>query len=312
MSFFRNKTDTHGGIFINTIPYELNKYTNRMYKLYLNETNSNEVNNTLNHIWYSNSSYELKQLIEKFQNHLFFNQLCDGSNNCIIENISEMDEIMYSNSKVINSNTFNVNYYGATSNYKPHHDCEVCSLFFRNTNMYRILIGLTNENEYIYTKFPNYNIGKRLNEGDVIGFDFDKTLHEVVNIDNKQVKPRVLLKLHYLVCEDCKFNKHQINNIKQFYTHYDRFLRDYTKIGTDPIYPHEFALGLSCHYMYYPNIEKILLFYFMFAFLFIKKQNKYTMNNTPIIFIKSLGGLFGLYGCIILFYWTRFRLFNIK
>lgn len=312
MSIFVNKTEKYGGIFITTIPNELNKYTNQIYNLYLNESNSNELNNTLNHIWYSNSSNELRYLIEKFQYHPFFNKLCDGANNCIVENISEMDEIMYSNSKIINNNTFNVNYYGATSNYKPHHDCEVCSIFLRNTNMYRVLIGLTDENEYIYTKFPKYNTSKNINQGDVIGFNFDKTLHEVINVDNKQIKPRVLLKLHYLVCEDCKINDYQIQNIKQFYTHYDRFLRDYTKIGTDPIHPHEFALGLSCHYMYYPNIEKIILFYFTIAFLFIKKRNKYTIHNTPIILIKSLGGFFGIYGCIVLVYWLRFLLFNIR
>lgn len=314
MGFFDYKDEKNGGVFISKVPADLNKYIAPMRKLYLKESDSNEINNTLNHIWYSDSSPELKSLIEKFQNHPYFKNLCNKSCNCKIENITDMDEIMYSNSKNVNSSNDDINYYGATSNYKQHHDCEICTSIFKNTHIYRILIGLTNENEYIVTNFPDHNIGKKLNEGDVIGFDFDKTLHEVINIDNKQVKPRILLKLHFLVCEDCNISDQQFQRTKKFYVFYDRFLRDYTKIGTDPKYPHEFIIGLTSHFLYYHNIEKILFLYFIIAFVFIKQINKYkvTLKNTGIILLKSLKYLVIIYLIISLLYWLRFVIFNIK
>ena len=145
-----------------------------------------------------------------------------------------------------------------------------CKYIFKKTHVYRVLIGLTNNNNYVVTHFPEYNIGKKINYGDMIAFDFDKTLHEVINIDNKQVSPRILLKLHFLVCEEGELSENYLHFIKKFYTGYDRFLRIYTKIGTDPKYLYEFIIGLSCHFMYYPNIEKIICLYFILFYGFIK------------------------------------------
>ena len=153
-----------------------------------------------------------------------------------------------------------------------------------------------------------------LNEGDIIGFDFDKTFHEVVNIDNKQKKPRILLKLHFLVCEDCNISDIQFQITKKFYIFYDRFLRSFTKIGTDPKYPHEFLIGLTSHFLYYQNIEKILFLYFILTFCIIKKVNKYnfTVKNTGIIIFKSFKYLLFIYLTISLLYWLRFVILKIK
>lgn len=304
--------DTDGGVFVKKIPSDLNKYIDPIRELYLKESDSNELNNTINHIWYTKSSNELKSLMQKFQNHPFFKNLCNKSNNCKIENVSEMDEIMYANFKKINNN--NINYYGATGNFVQHHDCEPCSLVFKKTHLYRILIGLTNENEYIVTKFVNYDIGKNINKGDMLGFDFDKTLHQVINTNNKQETPRILMKLHFLVCEDCNISDEYFKKIKQFYINYDKLTRNYTKIGTDPEYFHEFAIGLTAHYMYYSNIRKILLIYFIISLILIQYINKYKINlkNSITMVLQSLKYLFIIYLLITIFYWLRYVLFNIK
>ncbi len=314
MSFFNFKEEKNGGVFISKLPLELKQYIDPIRELYLKESDSKELNNTLNHIWYSKSSNELKLLFEKFQTHSYFKNLCDNSNNCKIENITDMDEIMYSNSKFINNTHNHKNYYGATGNYKQHHDCEICSTIFKHTHIYRILIGLTDGNEYIVTRFPVYNIEKKINKGDVVGFDFDKTTHEVINIDNKQKKPRILLKLHFLVCENCNISDTHFQFIKQFYVLYDRFLRDFTKLGTDPKYPHEFVIGLICHFLYYQYMDKILLLYFIISFIIIKHVNKYNYSliNIFTIVTKSLAYFIFLFLIISLFYWLRFVIFNIK
>ena len=162
--------------------------------------------------------------------------------------------------------------------------------------------------------FRNIIQKKKINKGDVIGFDFDKTIHEVINIDNKQKKPRILLKLHFLVCENCNISDTQFQFIKKFYVFYDRFLRDFTKIGTDPKYPHEFVIGLISHFLYYQNIEKILLLYFFISFIIIKQANKYnySLKNIFMILTKSLTYFIFLFLIISLLYWLRFIIFNIK
>ena len=75
-NFFNFKDKTNGGVSISKVPSDLNKYIAPMRELYLKESDSTEIDNTLNHIWYTDSSLELKTLIEKFQTHPFFKNLC--------------------------------------------------------------------------------------------------------------------------------------------------------------------------------------------------------------------------------------------
>lgn len=317
---FLGSNENYGYLHISSVESDLMKYTDQMYDAYLEESHPSEVNNTLNHMWYSRSSVHLQNLFEKFQHHPMFHELCHGSSNCKIQNVKSMDEIMYSNSKQISEySSEDVNYYGATSNYKLHHDCEICSYLFPNTKLYRVLIGLTNNNYHIYTHFPEYNVSKNINAGDVVAFDFDRTLHKVVNEKHLQTSPRALLKLHYLVCEDCQLSESSFQNINQFYIYYDRFLRGFTKIGTDPVYPHEYAIGLTCHYYYKPNMILYLFLYFLGSSMLIKKQLKYqtrqgasktyksNVQKNVLVFQRSLLYLFCIYGFVIISHWASFR-----
>jgi hypothetical protein len=312
MSIFDFKDTEQGGVFVKKVPSELYPELEIMSKLYYEETNESELESSVNHIWYSKSSPELKQAFEKFQNHPFFQKLCGDCKSCKIENVTEMDEIMYSNSSSLKDNS-KANYYGATSNSKRHNDCEPCKYIFRNTHLYRIIIGLSENNEYVITSFPNYNIEKNLNKGDMMGFDFDKTTHEVIKT-KEQDTPRLLLKLHFLVCENCKLSDTEFNLIKNFYIHYDKTLRVLTKTGTDPYYLHEFIFGLMCHYFYYPNIMIILLVYFILSFILIQMMNKYKLNVTNVgkIVGKSLVLLVCIHLVISFSYWIRFKITGIK
>ena len=302
--FILKKYVKSNSVFIHTVSPELENNIDIIKDLYLNETNKDELNNTLNHLWYTESSILLKKNIEIFQSSPIFLNLCNHDN-CYIDNIVEMDEIMYSNSIYIkDKSNNNFNYYGASSNYVKHRDCEICSFIFRDTSVYRVLIGLTNNNNHIITEFPDYNISKKINKGDVVGFDFDKTYHQVYNINNKQKEPRILLKLHFIVSNNSNLSKENIHFIKQFYIFYDRFLRIYTKIGTDPTNFYEFFIGLTSYFYYLECMNNVVIIYFLTSILILKLYN--------ISILLSIIFFILIYIFICFCFWFRFILFHIK
>jgi hypothetical protein len=85
-----------------------------------------------------------------------------------------------------------INLYGASGNYVIHRDNVWFN--FPGINFYRVIIGLTNGNNNIITYFNNLDIGHKINSGDYIVFDFDKTTHQVIKEKNYNT-PRILLKI---------------------------------------------------------------------------------------------------------------------
>lgn len=264
-------------------------------------------NESTYHTWYDDMPISIKSKVEEIQKNNFWNKLCDGSKKCIKISAHEMDELYYSNPK---NNLNKNNLYGA-SNYYIHKDC----IFnFNGIKFYRIIIGLTDGNDNIITKFVNLDIGHKLNKGDYLLFDFDRTYHQVIKIDSKLNTPRILLKIHYIVCEDCNYSKEYVEFIKKFYLYYEYITRSIMNYGTEPEGFLNFFVGLFIQYSFTPYIIYYLLFIIFIIIIVIKVVFKIKLiyKNISKIIKYILFSLIFIYLLIVIFYWIRYKLFGIR
>lgn len=205
-NLFTYRDDIEGKIGIGKLPIELQSIlgdiSNEYYDIIPDK------NSTTYHRWYDDMPSTIKTKLEQVIKHDFWNKLCDGSDKCVKSSAIEMDELYYSNPK---NNLDKINLYGATSNFDIHKDC---IYKFNGIRFYRIIIGLTDGNDNIITYFNNLHVGHKINSGEYIVFDFDKTTHQVIK-DKQELKPRMLLKIHYIVCENCKYSKEYVERIKK-------------------------------------------------------------------------------------------------
>lgn len=304
-SIFTYRDDNEGKVGIGKLPDDIRSLLNEISTEYYNIIPNK--NAPTYHTWFHDMSPSIKSKVKKIQNHSFFNKLCDGSEKCIKKNASRMDELYYSNPK---NNMKKKNLYGATSNYDIHKDC----IFnFDGIKFYRVIIGLTDGNDNVKTYFNNLNVGHKINKGDYVVFDFDKTTHEVIKEKNETTK-RTLLKLHYIVCENCKYSKSYVENIEKCYLWYEYITRYIMKTGTDPETFFEFFMGLACQYFYTPYIQYIILFIILLIVIFMKAVLKIELIYKNLFKYSKyiLTSLVFIYLFIVFFYWLRFKLLNIK
>lgn len=304
-NFFTYKDDTEGKVSIGKLPDEfratLDKIANEYYALVPDK------NVSTHHMWYNDIPPSIKQNIETIQKSDFWNKLCDGTDKCIKINAYEMDELYYSNPQ---NNLDKTNLYGAKSNYDIHRDC----LFrFNGIKFYRVIIGLTDGNDNIITYFSNLNVGHKINKGDYIAFDFDRSTHQVIK-EKQTYTPRIMLKMHYIVCENCEYSRDYVEFIKQFYLWYDYSTRWIMKTGTDPKTFFQFFWGLVPHYLYTPYVEYILPFVILCVVVMLKVLCKVKMvfKNWFKILSYTILALTCIYLTIVFFYWARFQLFGIR
>ena len=308
---FTYRDNVEGKVGIGKLPNELQSILNDISKEYYNIIPDKNV--STHHLWYNDMPPNIKLNIENIQKHKFWNKLCDSSPNCIKINVNEMDELYYSNFKKTANNTLTENLYGTTGNIVVHKDCHsICS--FNNAVLYRIIIGLTDDNDNIITQFSNLDIGHKINSGDYILFDFSRTTHQVIKENQSIQTPRILLKLHFLVCEDCKYSNTYINFLKKYFINYDIITRYLLKNGTDPKTFYQFFIGLLCQYFYTPNIEYIILFLTILIIIILNKilKIKLIYKNLLKIIKYIFLSLFILYFVIVFFYWARYQLFGIR
>lgn len=260
--FFIKKDENEGKVGIGKIPQHLSNLLGNIKNEYYELIPDKNI--TTYHTWFNDMPPNIKQNIEKIQNDPFWNNLCDGSKRCIMINAKEMDELYYSNPQ---NNLNKINLYGATGNYDIHKDCG----FFKigGIRFYRVLIGLTEDNDSVITKFSNLNIEHKIQKGDYILFDFDKTTHQVIKEKTKQV-PRLLLKIHFIVCEDCNYSKNYVEFIKQIYLYYEFVTRYIQKEGTDPETFYQFFCGLLCQHGNIIVNYNLYLHFFIFLIIFLR------------------------------------------
>lgn len=304
-SLFQYRDDIEGKVGIGKVPSNLQSMLHELSSEYYNIIP--DKNASTYHTWFKDMPSSIKSKVSKIQKDPFWNKLCDGSDKCVKINASEMDELYYSNPK---KNIKKQNLYGAASNYDIHKDC----IFnFNGIKFYRILIGLTDGNDNIVTHFNNLNVGHKMNSGDYIVFDFDRTTHQVIK-ENESHTPRIMLKLHYIVYENCKYSQTYVDKIKHMYLYYENITRYIMKTGTDPESFYEFFMGLGCQFFYTKYIQYILICFVIFFTIIIKYvyKIKLLLKNWVIYLKYILSFLFVTYVSIVFFYWSRYQLFNIR
>lgn len=304
-NIFNYKDDIEGKIGIGKLPKNLEIILDDISKEYT-ELIPNKKASTY-HTWYCNMLPSIKKKVEKIQNHKFWNNLCDGNTNCRLFNTNEVDELYYSNPS---NHLDKINLYGTVSNYGIHQD----GIYnFTGIKYYRVIIGLTNGNDNIITYFNKFKVGKKINKGDYIVFDFDKSTHQVIK-DTEKLTPRILLKLHFIVCENAEYSLEYIELIKQLYLYYEFITRNIVKIGTDPKTYLQFFLGLACQYFYTPSIKYIIVFLSAITVFNLKYFYNIELVFSNILFILKyiFVSLSGVYLLVVLFYWARYQIFKIR
>ena len=263
---------------------------------------------TTYHTYYSNLIGRLKENFDKIQFNPFWNNICDNITICIKQPVIEMNELYYSNPK---PNFEKMNLYGAAANLIPHRDCVLYN--FVGISFYRIIIGLTGNNNDTITEFINFNLQHKINKGDYMIFDFDKTLHQVKKIGQQEL-PRILLKLHFIICENCKHSREYVNFISFFYKFYYYIARYTEQIGTDPTTFMGFFFGLLWEWPFYSFFKYTIGLLFISNIIALNKlcKIKLTPKNSGKLVLYSCGNMLTLYIFIVSFYYYRYVLFNIK
>ena len=304
-NLFTYRDETEGKVGIGKLPLDVQHILQDISKEYYNMIPDTTASTY--HTWYRDMPQSLKSKVVKIQQNKFWDKLCDGSEKCIKINAHEMDELYYSNPK---NNLEKINLYGASSNYDIHQDC---IYNFNGIKFYRVLVGLTDGNDNIITYFNNLDVGHKINSGDYVVFDFDKTTHQVIK-DKQQLTPRILLKIHYIVCENCKYSRAYVENIKQMYLYYEFITRYIMKTGTDPETFYEFFMGLCCQYFYTPYIQFIILFIIVVIIVILKFVCKIKLiyKNLSKIVKYVFSSLVIIYLVIVTFYWIRYALFGVR
>ena len=304
-SLFTYRDEIEGKVGIGRLPNELQSILDNISKEYYNIIP--DKNKSTYHTWYEDMPSNIKSNVEKIQKCDFWNKLCDGSEKCQKISASEMDELYYSNPK---NNLDKINLYGASGNYDIHKDC---IYNFNGIKFYRIIIGLTDGNDNIITYFTNIDIGHKINSGDYIVFDFDKSTHQVIK-DKQKLTPRILLKIHYIVCENCKYSKEYVETIKIWYLYYEFITRYFMQVGTDPESLFQFFWGLFCQYYMNNYTKYIILFIIITTIIAIKFlfKIKLVYKNISKIIKYLLLSLTSIYLLVVIFYWLRYKLLGIK
>jgi hypothetical protein len=310
-NLFTYRDEIEGKVGIGRIPNDLQAILDDISKEYYNMIP--DKNESTYHKWYKDMPPSIKSKVEQIQKSDFWNKLCDGSEKCVKINVNEMDELYYSNFKKTSDNVLSQNLYGATGNIVIHKDCHhICS--FDNARLYRILIGLTDENKNITTKFTNLGVEHKINKNDYVLFDFSRTTHQVIKENQMTNTPRTLLKLHFLVLDNNNYSDNYIYFIKSYFINYDKITRYILKTGTDPKTYYQFLIGLITQIFYYPYIEYIVAFMILFTIVILNNifKIKLIYKNITKIIKYVLLSLIIIYLLIVVFYWLRYKLLGIR
>ena len=256
---------------------------------------------TTYHTYFRDLEPNIKPIFDKIQSDTFWNFCEKGNPTCIQFPVTQMNELYYSNPK---PNFQNMNLYGAAANLIPHRDCILYN--FNDIHVYRVIIGLSNTpNDDVATHFPNFNITNKIQYGDYIVFDFDRTLHQVIKMSKKSTE-RILMKLHFIVCHNC--HPYYIEIVSLFYRFYYWIARYTEQLGTDPDTFIGFFFGILWEYPFYSETKNGFIITSLSIFLFLNRRNK-SIQKSAFLTVEYLGFI---YLGIVFFYWLRYRLFGIS
>ena len=264
------------------------------------------------HMYYSDLNNELKEDFDKIQNADFWQGLRTGAFDelgsfaSVMNNIVEMNELYYSNPKPKFKGT---NLYGAAANLIPHRDCILFK--FPGIRVYRAIISTTQGNNDTITEFINHSVEHKLNKGDYMVFDFDRTLHQVKKTGHTST-PRVLLKLHFLVC-DTRYSNSMYSCIyikfaSLCYIIYYRVARYTEQLGTDPTTFIGFFFGILWEYPFYVEVRKAALGVYIGVIAALEKTHnvEVRLSNWREVVAYSTLDMFIIYFCIVGWFWVSY------
>lgn len=304
-SIFTHRDNIDGNVGIGKLPYHLHKILSNIGKEYINLVDDKRT--TTHHTYYNDLSGMLKNNFDTIQYDNLWKSICEHPSKCILQSVIEMNEIYYSNPK---PNFNKMNLYGAAANLIPHRDCILYN--FDGIDFYRVIIGATNNNNDTITEFINFNLEHKLNRGDYMIFDFDKTLHQVKKIGQTET-PRILLKMHFIVCQNCN-NTLYVDCVAFFYKFYYYVARYTEQIGTDPTTFMGFFFGLLWEYPFHSAFKYIVMLLFINNIIILNKLCDIPLNykNTKKLIYYSVMNVLYIYLSIVSFYYGRYILFGIK
>jgi hypothetical protein len=259
---------------------------------------------TTYHTYYRDLTANLHANFHTIQHSPFWDQICGGINQCIQKCVPEMNEIYYSNPK---PGFETGNLYGAAANLIPHRDCLL--FHFTGISFYRVIIGLTDGNNDTLTRFVNLNMAHKINRGDYMIFDFDRTVHQVIKL-GQQETPRVLLKLHFIVCENCRNSGAYMQFAEYCYRSYYYVARYTEQIGTDPTTFAGFFFGLAWEWPFHPTFKYTVGLVFVTNMVVVHRV--YRVNTVTKMAAYSFRNMIGLYLLIVWGYYLRYVCLGIK
>lgn len=288
-NFFVYKSFDEGNIAVGLLPEQYHELLSQISQEYYATLGPELLSTYAHHSWFTELPHTTQDKISVLRNSIFFNQLCGGQTCCKIS-VPEMDEIYYSNPP---DNLQSVNLYGAISNFEVHKDLP---LSFDGLKYYRVLIGLDGKNDNVITDFLKAGVKKALNKNEFAVFDFDRTTHQVVKKNNKKTV-RLILKLHYIVCENCEHTEAQLSAYKWFHVYYERVTRYIMENGTNPKTFTQFALGLLAQNYMTKSMLNYLIICFFIILLFLKVHCKLDVSyeNKYIIFAYIFAIFVGIF-----------------
>ena len=248
---FMLRDQYEGKVAIGTVPPSMVPALRRLAREYYQRIPNKE--SSTHHMWYADMPREMRALVRNIRNNPVWRGMCDMSNRCIFGAVNEMDELYYSNPARMGIGRRRGRLFGATSNFREHRDCV---FRFGGIRFYRVLVGLTDGNCSVVTRFPKLNISHRINRNDYVVFDFDRSTHEVFKTKSV-AKPRMLLKLHFIVCEECTSPAY-VRAVKRLYICYEGITRYIMHTGTDPETYYEFFCGVMCEWGLHPRFPYIV------------------------------------------------------
>jgi hypothetical protein len=142
-------------------------------------------------------------------------------------------------------------------------------------------------------------------------FDFDRTLHQVKKTGSTAT-PRILLKLHFFVC-DIKYAHMPVLWIYVDFAYlcyvvYYRIARYTEQIGTDPTTFAGFFFGIPWEYMFYPKIRNMTAVTYLYcaALLPVTHNIAIQFHNIPSIVLYSTMDMFVMYLFVVFYFWVSY------
>jgi hypothetical protein len=304
-----NATDKDGMVGIGKLPNDWMPILETIFKEYCYIIPNK--NSTVYHTYCTELQDNLKENVDKIQYAPFWDNI--GTSNQIMRPVVEMNEIYYSNPK---PNFEQTQLYGAAANLIPHRDC----ILFRFTGIhfYRVIIGLSDNNNDTITEFIHHRLEHKINCGDYMIFDFDKTLHRVKKT-GKQETPRVLMKLHFIVCDAEYFTENYVTVVTWFYKTYYHIARYTEQIGTEPTTFVGFFWGVLWEWPFYASFKyavgmafaaNTIALNFIYPSIVEREENR--VCGVGKLAAWSLSNMFVLYLGIVTYLYFRFVFFGIQ